>query len=144
MLTKRRVFVGLVLAIVGFLAIQLVPYGRDHTNPPVIKEPNWDSEQTRALAKRVCFDCHSHETVWPWYSNIAPMSWLIQHDVDEGRSKMNFSDWGTRKDEREGANRIQEGKMPDWKYPLLHPEAQLTEEEKQLLIRGLNATYRRR
>lgn len=135
---------GIALAILGFLVIQLIPFGRDHTNPPVVKEPNWDSEQTRALAKRACFDCHSHETVWPWYANVAPMSWLVQHDVDEGRSKMNFSDWGTRKDEREGANQVRDGKMPDMKYLFLHPEARLSEADKQLLIQGLNATYRRR
>ena len=65
---------GFVIVIVGFLAIQLVPYGRTHTNPPVTAEPAWDSPQTRALAVRACFDCHSNETVWPWYTSIAPIS----------------------------------------------------------------------
>ena len=65
------------LAVVGlFVLIQLAPFGRNHTNPPVVQEPSWDSAETRALAKRACFDCHSNETVWPWYSNIAPVSWL--------------------------------------------------------------------
>ena len=63
-----------ILAVVALaLLIQLVPYGRAHTNPPVVAEPNWDSPQTRELAVRACFDCHSNETTWPWYSNIAPI-----------------------------------------------------------------------
>jgi hypothetical protein len=89
----------LVLSIVGvvvlFGLIQLVPYGRDHTNPPVVAEPAWDSPQTRALAVRACFDCHSNETVWPWYSNVAPASWLVQRDVDDGRRRLNWSEWSS-------------------------------------------------
>ena len=57
------------------VVMQLVPYGRDHSNPPVTAEPNWDSPETRALFKRACFDCHSNETVWPWYAYVAPFSW---------------------------------------------------------------------
>jgi hypothetical protein len=73
---------------VGLLAVaQAIPYGRGHSNPPVTKEPAWDSSRTRELAKRACFDCHSNETTWPWYSNVAPESWLIQRDVDAGLSK---------------------------------------------------------
>src|SRR5690348_9189375 len=75
------------------LVIQLVPYGHDRVNPPVTAEPAWDSPETRALAKQACFDCHSNETEWPAYSKVAPVSWLIQHDVTEGRSKLNFSEW---------------------------------------------------
>src|SRR5690349_11025724 len=73
--------VGLgLLAITGlFLLIQAVPYGRAHTNPPVVSEPHWDSPRTRELAKRACFDCHSNETRWPWYSHVAPMSWVLQN-----------------------------------------------------------------
>ena len=75
------------------IAAQFVPYGRDYRNPPVIQEPAWDSPATRALAKQACFDCHSNETVWPAYAKVAPISWLIAHDVDEGRSVLNFSEW---------------------------------------------------
>ncbi len=74
------------------LLIQLIPV--DKSNPPVVSEPTWDSPQTRALAKDACFDCHSNETVWPWYAKIAPSSWLLAQDVDEGRSALNFSEWG--------------------------------------------------
>jgi hypothetical protein len=84
--------VGVVL-IGALLLIQLVPYGRDHDNPPVQSEPPWDSPDTRALARQACFDCHSNETEWPAYANIAPVSWLVQRDVDEGRAVLNFSEW---------------------------------------------------
>lgn len=130
-----------VVLIVMALAIQLVPYGRDHTNPPVLQEPAWDSPQTRALAQRACFDCHSNETVWPWYSSIAPVSWLTQRDVDEGRAKLNFSEWGRGEQEAdEIAEVIREGEMPMPIYLLQHPEARLSAAEKQALIHGLVAT----
>jgi hypothetical protein len=82
------------IAVIALLALaQAVPYGRAHTNPPVTKEPSWDSPRTRELASRACFDCHSNETRWRWYSNVAPVSWLVQRDVDGGRSAFNFSEW---------------------------------------------------
>jgi hypothetical protein len=125
------------LALLGFALIQLIPYGRDHTNPPVVQEPNWDA-QTRAIAKRACFDCHSNETVWTWYSNIAPVSWLVQRNVDKGRDELNFSEWETGEDEAEDiAEVIQEGEMPLPIYLIMHPEARLSEAEKAQLINGL-------
>jgi hypothetical protein len=83
---------GAVGVLVLAVLIQFVPYGRNHTNPAVIMEPTWDSPQTRQLAVRACYDCHSNETAWPWYTNVAPVSWLTQHDVDDGRHKLNFSE----------------------------------------------------
>lgn len=130
---------GLVLGLL--IIIQFVPYGRNHTNPPVRQEPVWDSPQTAALARRACFDCHSNQTVWPWYSNIAPVSWLVLRDVDEGRSKLNFSEWDLpQKDAEEAAEQVQKGEMPPWFYLPAHPQARLSTQEKQALIRGLQAT----
>jgi hypothetical protein len=127
------VLIGLVL----FVLIQLIPYGRSHTNPPVVQEPTWDA-QTRAIAKKACFDCHSNETVWLWYSNIAPVSWLVQRDVDEGRRKLNFSDWGRAGTETgDLAEVVQGGEMPPIQYTLIHPTAKLNAAEKQTLIQGL-------
>jgi hypothetical protein len=132
----------LVAAIVGFLAIQLVPYGRDHTNPPVTAEPPWDSPETRATAVVACFDCHSNETDWPWYSNIAPFSWLLQRHVDEGRADLNFSQWGTGEQESEEiVESVREGEMPTWDYELIHPDARLTDAEMQAFLDGLTATF---
>ncbi|HVJ20025.1 MAG TPA: heme-binding domain-containing protein [Polyangiaceae bacterium] len=128
------------LATLGLL-IQLVPYGRDHSNPPVVQEPRWDRPLTRELAARACFDCHSNKTRWPWYSHVAPVSWLVQHDVDEGRRVVNFSEWGRPYEEAgESAETVVEGTMPPVTYLLTHPAGRLSTEEKAELVRGLNAT----
>jgi hypothetical protein len=124
------------------LAIQFIPYGREHDNPPVIAEPRWDSAQTRALFARACADCHSNETSWPWYSNVAPVSWLVQRDVEEGRAKWNVSEWGRPENEsEEAAETVQNDTMPLRIYTLLHPQARLSAAEKQALIDGFIATF---
>jgi hypothetical protein len=140
---KIILLVVVIVLAVGFVLAQLVPYGRDHSNPPVIGEPNWDSPQTRELAERACFDCHSNETRWPWYTNIAPFSWLTQHDTEEGRSELNFSTWGSGGEGREPDEAIEavsEGEMPPDMYLMVHADARLTPEERQALIEGLRAT----
>ena len=138
----RRILLGVVVVVLIFAAaIQAVPYGRNHANPSARAEPRWDSEQTRALTARACFDCHSNQTVWPWYSNLAPVSWLIQRDVDEGRKVLNFSEWDRRQDEaRESAKTVRKGEMPPWFYAAIRPDARLTAAEQDALVRGLEAT----
>jgi Haem-binding domain len=127
------------LALLGIM--QLVPYGGDHTNPPARVEPQWDSAPIRELTKRACFDCHSNETRWPWYSNIAPVSWLVQNDVNEGRAHLNFSEWNRpQKHAKDATEEVRQGGMPLWYYVPLHAEARLTASEKEMLIRGLEAT----
>ncbi|MCS7351320.1 MAG: heme-binding domain-containing protein [Anaerolineae bacterium] len=134
--------VGLVVVFLSGIAIQLIPYGRTHNNPPVIAEPKWDSPKTRELFFRACGDCHSNETVWPWYSNIAPVSWLIQRDVDEGRAVFNVSEWGRGENEGDDAvETVQEGSMPPLMYTIMHPSARLSIMERQMLIQGLAATF---
>lgn len=127
-----------VVVVVLFVAIQFVPYGRDHTNPPATGEPQWDSPQTRSLAKRACFDCHSGETIWPWYSHVAPASWLVYKDVADGRAEFSFTNWdqGTKR-ARKLVEMITSGQMPPRQYLLLHPDARLTAAERQQLIAGL-------
>ena len=140
-MTKKRFLyiLGGLLALV--LLIQLVPYGRNHSNPPVVQELNWDSAQTQALAERACYDCHSNQTVWPWYSNIAPVSWLIQRDVNEGRSILNFSEANRPQEGLEEAGEvIQSGEMPPTYYVWLHPNANLSAAERSQLIQGLTAS----
>lgn len=138
----RRIILGAAL-LLGFIfaAIQLVPYGRAHENPATVKEPAWDSPRTRELAVRACFDCHSNESVWPWYSNVAPVSWLVQRHVEEGRAVLNFSRWDvSQRKAREAAEQVQEGEMPPTYYTLLHGTARLSAAERDELIRGLQAT----
>jgi hypothetical protein len=127
---------GIVVVVV---ALQLIPYGHNHTNPPVQTEPQWNSPRTQELFVRACADCHSNESIWPWYSNIAPVSWLVQHDVDEGREKFNISVAGRGRDE--AAEKVAGGEMPLAIYTLLHPAANLSASEKQELIQGLQATF---
>jgi hypothetical protein len=136
----KNVALGILIGlIIGGVAIQFIPYGHDHTNPPTSVEPQWASPQTRDLAVRACFDCHSNQTTWPWYSNIAPVSWLIQRDVQQGRAELNFSQWGaSRRGAGDAAEQIQRGSMPQWYYVILHPSAGLSEVEKQALMQGLN------
>jgi len=137
--TILKLIGGLIaLLILGFLAIQLIPVNT--TNPPIVNEPNWDSPQTRDLMQRACFDCHSNETVWPWYSKVAPVSWLIVRDVQEGRENLNYSNWQPNR-KNEAIEAILEGEMPPVYYILLHPTAKLTPTEQKSLIAGLRATF---
>ena len=122
------------------VVIQFIPYGRRHTNPPVTVTVAWDSRATESLVKGACFDCHSNETRWPWYSHVAPASWLVQSDVDEGRTKLDFSE-GNLKEIGEVEDVVSEGEMPPWFYRLAHREARLSTEEKQVLVHGLRATF---
>jgi mono/diheme cytochrome c family protein len=129
-----------------FVLVQLVPYGRDHTNPPDGAVVAWDSPATKALVERACFDCHSNHTNWPGYSSVAPISWLIQDHVFEGREKLNFTafDPGNEKVAEhagEAGESVTEGEMPPWDYAMMHPEARLTVAEKQALVAGLDTTF---
>jgi Haem-binding domain len=136
----RRILIwtglGLLVVLIG---IQLVPYGRDHTNPAGGRAIAWDSPRTEQLMTDACMDCHSNLTRWPWYSNVAPVSWLVQHDVDEGRRELNLSTGEIQLEEMIEA--IREGSMPPLQYKPTHPGAWLSEQEKQDLIRGLEATF---
>lgn len=124
-----------------FLLIQAVPYGRDHTNPPGSNEPAWDSARTRELARAACFDCHSNLTTWPWYSNVAPISWLTESDVKGGRETLNFSDWPAFAGKsQEAVDTVIDGSMPPWFYPILHRNAKLSASERAELVRGLEKT----
>ena len=128
---------GLVL----FGLIQLIPI--DRSNPPVTKEPNWSSPEARALVKEHCFQCHSNETEWPWYSYVAPASWLIKFDVVEGRRTFNFSEWDrTPGNLSEMAENINRGSMPPMQYTLFHPNSKLTDQQKQALIDALSTTLK--
>ena len=140
-MVKRAVVTLFLVGVVGLIGMQFVPYGRDHTNPPVVSEPVWDSSATRATAVKACFDCHSNQTVWPWYSRVAPVSWLVWSDVVRGRKELNFSEWDRpQREARESGSAIRKGSMPPWYYPW----AQLTATERQTLVQGLDATVGRK
>jgi mono/diheme cytochrome c family protein len=110
-------------------------------NPPVTGEPTWDSSATRALAKQACFDCHSNETQWPAYSSVAPASWLVQRDVNDGRAVLNFSEWTRPQEEaKEASETVREGEMPPDAYTLMHAHARLKTEDRDRLARGFAKT----
>jgi hypothetical protein len=127
---------GIVIAGTVILTILALLF---QNNPPVVKEPAWDSTQTRALAVRACFDCHSNETQWPWFTKMPGGSWLAVFDTLRGRRELNFSDWnsGNSRKGREAQEQIQRGEMPPGAYLMMHPDAALSSAEKQQLITGL-------
>ncbi len=132
---SRRWFLG-VSAFTLLVLIQFVPIQR--SNPPVETEVPAPPE-VKQIFQRVCYNCHSYETVWPWYGYIAPLSWLVAYDVREAREKMNFTAWNRLSGEKalkrieEIWEVVEEGEMPPWYYRLVNPEAALSEAEKQLI-----------
>jgi len=129
--------------LIVFGLIQLIPYGHDYTNPKELSTVNWDTPKTKELFNKACADCHSNNTKWPWYSKIAPISWIVAHDVQEGREHFNVSMIGYQKKNKtdEAAEEVQDGEMPMAIYILNHPEAKLTQEETKQLINGLKDTF---
>ncbi len=131
----RRGLLGIALALV---LAQLVPV--DRANPPAGAEVAAPPE-VRAILKRACYDCHSNETVWPWYGRVAPVSWLLERDVREGRKEVNFSVFGGYAQKRrlrkwlEIPEQLEKGEMPPWFYTAVHGEARLSEADRAALVR---------
>ncbi len=130
-------FKKVLLGVAGIIiAIQFIPV--DRSNPPAEGEI-MESTELKAVFKKSCYDCHSNETIWPWYSYVAPVSWLVADDVHEGRKHLNFSNWQNlevrkiSKKKEDIREMIDEGEMPLSKYVLLHPEAKLSEKDKQII-----------
>jgi hypothetical protein len=143
---SRKLTLALAVPALLLALVQLVPYGRAHTNPPDGALVAFDSPGTERLAQRACFDCHSHRTNWPWYAWIAPLSWRIQSHVDEGRAALNFTAFDAAREEMaeaagEAGETVAEGEMPPADYLLAHPEARLTPAEKRALAAGLDRTF---
>ena len=138
---RRKLNLGLGVVALVLVGLQFIPVNR--SNPPITDEVNWNSEETRELAKKACFDCHSHETIWPWYSYVAPVSFMIAHHANHGREYLNFSDWSQPNEDFDMIKKvIDEGEMPLWNYLLVHSDAKLTPEETEALLSGLYETYR--
>jgi hypothetical protein len=141
----RLLFRLLVLVVLVFGAIQLIPSGRDHTNPKTIRELKWNSPKTRSLAEDACFACHSNLTKWPWYTSVAPVSWLATRDVKDGRAALNFSEWQRPQDVdlKEVVDAIRGKGMPPLYYRMIHSEARLSDAERQQLEVGLTASWKK-
>lgn len=138
---KKVVLFVVIGGLVLFGLIQLIPV--DRVNPAVTREPNWSSPEARALVKEHCFQCHSNETEWPWYSYVAPASWLIKWDVVNGRRNFNYSEWDKNPGSlNEMVEKIQEGGMPPLQYTIFHPTSKLDAQQKQALIDALTNTLK--
>lgn len=130
----------LLAVLVGFAVAQLFNPAR--TNPPVKNDFLAATQPPAAVAaslRAACNDCHSHETVWPWYAKIAPVAWLVASDVNEGREHLNLSDWPTEPDRAiKKLDRINEAvddrAMPPKKYTLIHANARLTETQRKEIL----------
>jgi hypothetical protein len=127
------------LLLVAVAVAQAVPVER--SNPPVVADLPAPPD-VHALLQRACYDCHSHETRWPWYSGVAPASWLVAEHVREGRAELNFSRWSPAPERAsdvlaEGAELVAEGEMPPASYVALHPEARLAPDDQSRLVAWL-------
>jgi hypothetical protein len=134
---RRRILLGAAAVLaVTLVGIQFVPVER--TNPPVT-DPISAPPRVEEILRRACFDCHSNETSWPWYSHVAPASWKVADDVEEARSHMNFSTWGNlQPKQRRGLiseiwEEVSEGAMPLALYRTAHPRARLDDEDLAIL-----------
>jgi len=127
--------VFIVLAVMLIVAQAIRP---ERTNPPVTGEINAPPE-IKSILRKTCYNCHSNETVWPWYSQVAPASWLLVYDVSNARKRVNFSEWSSLPPQRQAKKLkkaeedIREGEMPLWYYLPLHPEARLSDADKSAL-----------
>ena len=136
---SKRKFCKSILGLlaVGLVGIQFIPVVR--SNPPVLAEIE-APEEVLTIFRRACYDCHSNETVWPWYSYVAPVSWLVESDINVGRGNVNFSEWNEYSQKLQNLKRykigeeVDEGEMPLWYYLPLHSEAKLSQADIDLII----------
>ena len=131
---------GLVVVIVAALVV-VGNVAVSHINPPVTyNRIQWDSPETEQLMRTACYDCHSNETVWPWYSYVAPMAFLVANDVEEGRARLNLSTGRGEMEAGELIEKIRSGEMPPAIYLVMHPDANLSADQKAALIAGIRAS----
>jgi hypothetical protein len=134
----KKILIALVIIVVG---IQFIPVER--SNPPVTGKIDAPSN-VLSILKASCFDCHSNETEWPWYSYVAPVSFLVSADVEDGRKRVNFSEWDKYDDEKKAKKldaiieEVEEGEMPLSKYTLMHPEAKMDQAKIKVLKEWVN------
>jgi len=130
------------VVVVALVLAQFVPYPRHASSPPFRAQPDWDSSETWVLASRACFDCHSNQTARPWYSRVAPISWLMERDVERARRALNFSEWDRAQPRAvEAGDFVREWRMPPSRWTLLRPHVALSAEDRLALAAGLDRTF---
>ncbi len=139
----KRILKIVVIVFVGaFIAAQF--FRPDRTNPPIVQVETLEAttdvpDNVAQILKRSCKDCHSNQTIYPWYSNLTPFSWLLKNHIDEGRAELNFSVWNTydaKKKSRkldEICDQVSSGEMPHSQYLWIHRDAILSDDDKKLL-----------
>jgi len=149
---KKIIKIFLIFLIIAFVVIQF--FRPERTSSEAYEENHITKmmnvpDNVHQILKHSCFDCHSDHTVWPWYSNIAPVSWLVAKDVRNGRAKMNFSQWGKMPGSKREARleaiceEIKEDGMPLKEYLYLHPEAKLSPDEKDIICRWVDTELKK-
>lgn len=140
---KKTIFKRILLVLL--LAFVVMQFFRiDKTNPPVVEADDFisitqPSAEVEKILRTACYDCHSNETVYPWYSNIAPVSWMLEDHIEEGREHLNFSKWGTFELKKQNhkldecAEEVEEGEMPLNSYTWTHGDASLSDKQKKTL-----------
>ena len=133
----------LIAVVIIFVGIQFIPVER--TNPPVTQDIN-PPENVSLILKTSCYDCHSNETVWPWYSYVAPVSFLVAGDVHNGRKHLNFSEWDKYDAKRRNKKMdgilelVEKGIMPLSKYTLIHSEAKMNPQKIRIIKEWVKST----
>jgi len=127
------------LVVIQFVPVK-APSNNINTSNDLVSVEKLDGDVS-VILKSSCYDCHSSQTHYPWYSHMAPVSWLVANDVKEGRAKLNFSDWKLNNKRRkirqleDIKEQVQQGEMPMGIYTVIHKKAKLTESQKQLLVK---------
>ncbi|MBP1624273.1 MAG: hypothetical protein H6Q07_2293 [Acidobacteria bacterium] len=140
---RKYAKIAALILVAALVAAQFVRI--EKTNPTVRADISADPD-IKLILKRACYDCHSNETVWPWYSNVAPASWLLANDVSGGRQKLNFSEWGNFSGERQSqmlneiGEEVESAGMPLWYYSIFHSESKLTREERNQIKKWTTIT----
>lgn len=138
----------------GFIALLVIIqfFRIDKTNPVVVQQNDFISitnppDDIKQILKTSCYDCHSYESYYPWYTNVAPISWWVKQHINEGREELNFSEWGTFSEKRkkhkleEVYEEVDEEEMPLKSYLIVHHDAKLTVEQKNELVAWFKAEH---
>jgi len=126
----------MIFSLVVLVGIQFIPL--EQNNPPVEYDLS-APEEIKIILRKACYDCHSNETNWAWYTKVAPISWMATNDVNEGRKHLNFSEWGNLRTSEQDKikeeiwEEVREESMPLWQYRIMHPSTKLSVEEKNAI-----------
>ena len=127
---------GLVLATVGFVVLQVLPFDRIEPRATTQEAP-WPSAEARRLAVAACYDCHSNEPQLEWFDRIAPGSWLVARHIRDGRAAVNFSEWDREQEGDDFGEVLEDGEMPPTSYVWAHPRARLGAADRATLVAAL-------